>query len=686
MRFASKYVLPLFLLLALLIGCGPKSDEILDVDTAPATEIATTTEEPIATDEASSPAAADLVTAPSEPVAQVVQPSGGEIVVDDPESPIDGLTIAVPAGAYTDSTEFVVSCHPFEGTAPDNVSPISPVIEIENGGTYADEIITVTVPIQLPDDHFAMGFFLHEDGSLEGLPVVELTENSITVATLHFSSFFISMIADSLLTGRFDTGFRAGVDDWQFDNYGSYIAPRGHCAGQCLAAIWYYYERALHGAPHLYGLYDNNGDNKTPNLWEDDSDAYRLCSVAQHDYQNSPLGNRILRGLHTAALGSDEDNWRAFLYAMLITGEPQLVAIRNEDSGHAMIAFAANADTGALLVADPNFHGDTSIIRHAAGTFSPYVTGNSKADIEAGETISYNQIRYLAKSALVFWNQLAARWSEFDAGTIGDDVFPAYQLVYWDPNTAEYNPLPDSMPFSGDRIYIAASFGGQIEPVYVVGATGEAIEKDTEFNVPLATGENNLGVGIDRTVAERSKYVDFQWIHVERIEAEIQVKIEVQVHANIHRVDVPDPSTGFEGQTTDHDTPFEKLVIVGADALVAGDQYSASWSNVPNDEGDGLHAGRLAVVLGPERSEVLSFRGIDVLTLDSGTTATSATSGSHVPVAEGAAGILEFSLRGADTANHLTVFTHNWAFSEGNTREATGFTGDEYSLIRITIE
>jgi len=678
------------LLLSLLLACGRRSEDISDADVVPETRISATpaTEDLPTSDEAHSVPAVDEPLAPSEPVVQVILPAGGEIVVDVPGSPIDGLSIKVPVSSYAGPTEFAISYRPFEGLPPADITPITPVIEVENGGEYANDILTVTVPIDLPAHHFAMGFFLQQDGSLEGMPIVELTDNTITVATMHFSSFFISMIADSLLTGTFDTGFRPGSHDWQFDNYGSYVAPGGHCAGQCLAAVWYYYERGLHGAPQLYGLYDNNGGDKTPNLWEDDSDAYRLCSVVQRDYENSPLGNRILEGLQTAALGSDEDNWRALLYAMLVTGEPQMVTVSDADTAHAMIVYRADAEAGTLFVADPNYHADTSrVIHYASGTFSSYVSGDSKSGIEAGEIKSFDRIRYLAKSAYVFWSQIGARWSQFDAGTIGDDAFPAYRLVYRDPNTAEWLPLKDGMQFSGDRVYIAAAFEGQLEPLSVYRPSGEAIEKDADFNVPLTPGENILGIEIDRPLGESYEYVDFQWIRIDRIEAEIQVKVEVQVHADIRRINVPDPSVGFEGQTVDHDTPLEKLTVTsGGGVLSAGDRYSASWNDVPNDEGNGMHAGSLVLVLDPERKEVLSFQAHDVLTLDDGTVATSAASGWHVPLAEGAPGVLEFTLRGADSFDHLTEFTHDWAFADGNTREVTAFTCDEYSLIRITIE
>ena len=65
------------------------------------------------------------------------------------------------------------------------------------------------------------------------------------------------------LPATVDSGFRPGVDDWQFTNYGSYVAPTGHCEGQSVSAIWYYVNQRLGGgASPLYGLYDDNGGNR----------------------------------------------------------------------------------------------------------------------------------------------------------------------------------------------------------------------------------------------------------------------------------------------------------------------------------------------------------------------------------------------------------------------------------------
>lgn len=133
-----------------------------------------------------------------------------------------------------------------------------------------------------------MAFFYDKDsGRLEGIPIIDENKNSVTIVTRHFSHIVISSIAINyllyLMRDEIDSGFKPEIDDWQFTNYGSYISPGGHCAGQSITAMWYYCEKTLNNEPHLCGLYDNNGNEKTPDLWKDDTLGYRFASTIQED-------------------------------------------------------------------------------------------------------------------------------------------------------------------------------------------------------------------------------------------------------------------------------------------------------------------------------------------------------------------------------------------------------------------
>jgi hypothetical protein len=369
---------------------------------------------------------------------QAIAPTGGTLVVDDPENPIAGLTLIVPPGAYPDETSFTVSVRPIEDHAlgPD-FNPVTPLIHVDNGHRYAAEPMRVEIPIHLAAGEFAMAFFYDvQTGKLEGIPPLALEADRLTVLTSHFSDMVVTRVDMEQLKERIvDTGFRPGVDDWQFVNRGSIVAPNGHCAGQSISAMWYYVEQRLGaGEPALYGRFDNNRYGfKSPALQQDDSWGQRLASSVQRktdwDAKTRTLSN-YLGGV------GDWLTWNAFLYSMALTGEPQYVSIgryvtnaegKEEREGHALVAF--KIEPGRLYVADPNYPGQASRqIVYQDGAFQPYSSGANARVIEEVGPSDFTEFRYMAKSALIDWEQVGALYADMLDGQAGKGVFPRYLI------------------------------------------------------------------------------------------------------------------------------------------------------------------------------------------------------------------------------------------------------------------
>jgi hypothetical protein len=463
--------------------------------------------------------------------ARTIGTSGGTIAVDKPGHPLDGLVIQIPAGSYSGTRSFTVSSAAITAqTFSDDIHPASPLIIVKAGGGYSEKLIYLRIPVKIPEGQFAMGFnYGSKAQRLEGLPLVGMDADSITVATRHFSSIFISMIEKALLKKEIDSGFQPGIDDWQFNNLGAYISPEGICEGMSLTALWYYYVHPDGAEACLYGRYDNNGNQpETPALWQDDSLGYRFASSVQtdnvgdgSDYWDALGGKAWIKVNNKWAMKdvpgiSDEATRNLFAYSMRITGQPQEVGIfSNAGGGHAMICYRVTPDT--LCIADPNYHGDLDReILYKDGRFKPYNSGANKAAIDAGKGKAYEKITYQANWTIVSFDKIAQRWAELKNKTIGNDKFPKYDIVYENSQEA-FVPLTDGLTTGNKRLVLIVNGDRVSRYVYRDGAQ-LPINVFKIIELELAPGNNRLGIYVVGRIGIGSSctwnYVDFKYINV----------------------------------------------------------------------------------------------------------------------------------------------------------------------------
>jgi hypothetical protein len=473
----------------------------------------------------------------------------GTLTVNDPGNPIDGLSISVPEGAYENETPFTISTRPIEEHkfGPD-FNPVTPLIHVDNGGAFAADAITVGIPIQISPNEFAMAFYYDDrSGELEGIPLLELTTDKVTLLTSHFSDFVITKIPFSeLLNTNVDTGFAPGLDDWQFVNEGSTIAPGGHCSGQSLTMMWYYYEKYLGaGERRLYGRYDNNNYGYgTIDFQQDDSWGYRWASVAQVDQWDK--GKAVFRFM---GIASPSLTWYSFAYAMKLTGEPQYVAIgryvqeqdaqgQNKDvrKGHALVAYKIEGNR--LWVADPNYPGQSDrYIAFENGALQPYASGDNARDIAANGVRVYPEIAYVGKTSMVDWNKIGAEYEKLLEGKAGEGFFPAEIISY----LAEFNPttgattwsvLPETLELNeADTVKAGENLRGMLRVAITMAANQDfqvtlyngtqKIEtkqrngtQGAQFTIPLDVGINDLGFLIENINDNKANYTDFRRVKV----------------------------------------------------------------------------------------------------------------------------------------------------------------------------
>lgn len=360
-----------------------------------------------------------------------IGPEGGTIVVNQPGNPLDGLSITIPPGAYDEIVHFEISSSEITShNVPSDMTVITPLIDVQNGQSEAKEFLEIHLPRKIAEGRFAMLFtYDPETDFLDALPLVEHDQDGLTALTTHFSKILgIEVNTAELDALKIQTGFKQGRNNWQFANYGSFISPGGHCAGQSLMAMDFFLR--YKGAP-LYGKYDNynnTGYPPTPNQQDDDRLGYRLCSVAQETMDWEGRANQIWFGAQRNP--GDFITYYSFALALRASHEPQLVGIYDAaGGGHALILYGKYADR--FYISDPNYPQPNAnrylSYNRATGKFRPYFSGPTAADLGK----PYPTIYYMNKYALINDTIASALWAELDAGTVGKTWFPEYKLDYF---------------------------------------------------------------------------------------------------------------------------------------------------------------------------------------------------------------------------------------------------------------
>lgn len=452
--------------------------------------------------------------------------TGTTIQVASPGSAIDKMTVTVPAAAYDQSQPFAFSTQPIiQHDLGTKVLPLTPMIHVDNGGKYSNDIMTLTIPVTVPANHFAMAFYYDDvKKRVEGMPFLKHDATSVTVATRHFSKFFVSAIPIETLRSSLPlmTDYQPGLDDWEFPNWGSYIAPKGHCAGQSVTSIWYFLEMARNGSSRLNGLLDNNyNSDKTPDIWKDDSYGYRFASVVQNDFNWTNWQPKIKTTFQQA---NPSQTWMAFAYALLVTEEPQLVFIQTADAsaGHAMVVYGIDEtgpEAGELYIADPNYPGklDRKIVFTDKYTFVPYNSAENAKDEAAGKGIRFDYIYYPGNTALLDFPKIADRWSEVEAGTIGKDSFLDCKLHVIEMNGNDVEVSDNYWQTTDALVSVYAACkdtdgndsGAALLDVYLPGQS--PFSSKTIYQATLVPNEQKIGFYL---TDGGGNYIDFQWLTI----------------------------------------------------------------------------------------------------------------------------------------------------------------------------
>jgi len=484
-------------------------------------------------------------------VSRKVPASGGTLTISRPGTPLHGFSIKVPTGSYPQAKTFTVSSGPVPSyVTGEHIKPITPLIWIENGGDYSDELMEITIPVTSKPGYFAMPFFLDTvTGKLEGIPVVSWQEDHIVAVSHHFSAFFVSEIAIDALEkiNKIDTGFKPGRDNWGFINKGSYVSPRGICSGMTMTAMWYYLEQYPSSHISLQKRFDNLPRNfATPGLGWDDSLGIKWASAVQKDQNNysQRAGIKVVREWETKSAGSfDQGVWYCFAYSMLVTHEPQYISIQghntatNKRYGHALAAYAIDMNTGTLSVYDPNYEiskGRNVFFDKNTRRFKNYTSALNAKQLETGSGLPFEKFKYFAKSAIVNWKKVGKRWNEVEAESIAQGLFPTYHWMEIDKKNQALGKIlkthqthKEIIRLKTDADIPAAFYPGKIWRVSQFNSDGrrpnativktKAKSKNGIVDIPLKPGLNRIGIRVLAKPQDHSyEWIGFDWFEIIR--------------------------------------------------------------------------------------------------------------------------------------------------------------------------
>ena len=444
-----------------------------------------------------------------------LEADGGTALVED--GPLKGLSVEVAEGASDGAINIRISQGETPAEMPENAKSISPVVEISSSEPFLFETAFVNIPHETKDGEISVAFFKNgRETPWEGVPATAVDSESITLATNRLEDMVV-VNAEKASIDKLpvvDTGFRPGADDFQFANRGSYVNPDGHCAGQSVAMLWHYKNRRLKGEEPLYGLWDNNGKTPTPNLWQDDSWAYRLSSsvhtdaggnnrksfFADYAWQASEIASGMLFAEEA------ELQFYSMKYAMAASKRPQGIAIYSSDPGveGGHFIFAYKIDGNTVYLCDPNEPGDVSrTITFDGKQFTPYVM-NGK---------DYDEIYWCGEFALVDEYKVGERWAEVESGALFNNIFEHPQIIIGGGLSADPNRLNfrvELSPAVASKLYLSLYkpeakiwYEDFDHPVYSGGSY-------RQYDIPGFVG-NEKKIGFLFQSKDKDWY-DFQWV------------------------------------------------------------------------------------------------------------------------------------------------------------------------------
>lgn len=495
---------------------------------------------------------------------KTIATQGGILTVPSKGSPIDELAIDVKGNTYPESKEFVVAYYPINSHAfGTDFKPVTPVIEVNNGGDYAGKVMYLSMNISKGDhEKLAPFYYDRATGKLESIPIIGYKDGKLTIALRHFSLIVVGSFEKELfaLGGFYETYFDPSVNGWSFTNSGSWSSI-GNCAGMCIGAAFYYQNRS--GTILLKDHFDNHGYwFQTPSLETDDADGIRFASALQYLYDktwNGAYSELFEENFNS----SDEDNFWSMVYSMFMNKEPQLICVGkavNTEFGHMVLATSYEfiGDEVHFRIYDPNYPNQLNVMKYnlQSNTFLPYISAENTQAILENRYYEFRQIVHIPLSTVVSKREVDALFLKTADHTIASDIFPYYE-VYAVPTAEGYDEVKLQDATKGIINYLPFNeftLALKVNLPYVVDSFGIASHfqnpetKEWEIQDPVSLinltkpGNQLLGVHVNANRFNNPKIwtgfqyykIEYQniWIEADPEEAQINENIKFQLRSN----------------------------------------------------------------------------------------------------------------------------------------------------------
>lgn len=569
-----------------------------------------------------------------------VATGGGELVVSGTNGPLDGLALEVPPGSYEQTVTFDLSYEPIEGfDAPDGVEVLSPLIHLDaSTAAYADQLIAVTVPVDIPEGHFASMFVYDEETrTLKGLPTLEASDGTLTMLGTHLcpivalSAPYERLVASGKeMPGNLDdlkvpTGFSPERDTWNLVNAGSATAPGGYCRGMSLTSLYYYMvEGGIQGTPLFESEYENGLPEgmSSPGFWQDDRFAIQLCSVASNLGTTREAGSvedaiatRINKLTPERKLTNQQRQFYMTALALYVTGAPQLLGVHSSagGGGHSLLCYGVDGHT--LSIADPNYPGKGDIrMDYKDGILGPYRSAQSTKDIAAGKYVMYDRVYYEGDISFFDLSKLQGYWTDYEAGGL-DEHFPGYTIKVTEldeKGTPQGAYALDALSgMSTDAPQLRFDLEAGFEARLTLYRYGNPPSTVSGNQVTPDEGDSYLGFLVEQKTAFGWEWSDFNWVRVSATGVQPEPTPEPgQLSFISCRIDVEFDAVARDTYSGEVRQVYNWHISSIASGSFSGNTFTATWSEdhlADMPEESSRNEGKIIVTLDGDLDEVTSF-------------------------------------------------------------------------------